>query len=56
MLIFAAVAILYVEPGRDIFVYPKIFFLERVTRQFNLYFKLQWNFNKANLYIMKSWV
>ena len=56
MLIFAAVAILYVESGRDSFVYPTIFFLEHVPRQSNLYFKLQWNLNKANLYIMKSWV
>ena len=28
MLIFAAVAILYVGPEEDIFVYPTIFFLE----------------------------
>ena len=37
LLIFAAVAILYVEPEEDIFVYPTIFFLEHVPRQFNLY-------------------
>ena len=57
MLIFAAVSILYVGPEgtrRDIFVYPTIFFLEHVPRQFNLYFMLQWNLNIVKLYIMKS--
>ena len=53
MLIFASVAILYVGPEGDIFVYPTTFFLEHVPRQFNLYFMLQWNLNIAKLYIMK---
>ena len=54
MLIFTAVAILYVGPEGDIFVYPTTFFLEHVPRQFNLYLMLQWNLNIAKLYIMKS--
>ena len=54
MLIFAAVAILYVGLEGDIFVYPTTFFLEHVPRQFNLYFMLQWNLNIVKLYIMKS--
>ena len=55
MLIFAAVSILYVGPEGDIFVFPTIFFLEHVPRQFNLYFMLQWNLNIAKLYIMLDW-
>ena len=54
LLIFAAVAILHVGPEGEIFVYPTIFFLEHVPRQFNLYFMLQWNLNIVKLYIMKS--
>ena len=54
MLIFAAVAILYVGPEGDIFVFPTIFFLEHVPRPYNLYFMLQWNLNVAKLYIMTS--